>query len=51
MKYLEARTAKEWGIKPTEWVREPRWSRATMVAQGEVEAKISFWMVEDRRRS
>ena len=45
------RAAKEWGVQPHEWGRVPRWSRAIMVAQMETEAKISWWMVEDNKRS
>ena len=44
------RAAKEWGMSPTTWGKEPRWSRAVMVAQTETDAKIDFWMLEDSRR-
>jgi hypothetical protein len=48
--YAEAQTAKEWGLTPSMWAMEPRWSRATMMAQVETEAKVRWWTVEDNRR-
>lgn len=41
------KVAKDWHRTPREWYREPRWSRATMVAQYNTEVAISWWSAED----
>jgi len=49
MLYAEAKVAKDWGLTPSQWAQEPRWSRATMMAQSETEGDIEFWLVEDSK--
>jgi hypothetical protein len=42
--------ARAWELSPDEWYRRPRWSRAAMVAQYDVEMAIQWWTAEDNAR-
>jgi len=42
--------AKAWRLSPDEWYKKPRWARAAMVAQHDVEVSITWWDVEDKRK-
>ena len=49
--FEEVEAAKEWGLSPDEWFEKDRWSRAVMVAQRRVRARIEFWLAEDRPKA
>jgi len=43
------RAAHYWGKTPSEFYREPRWSRAAMVETYRKEGAINYWQVEDNK--
>jgi len=45
----EMLTARTWGLTPSQWYAEPRWSRATMVETDRKENAMKYWMAEDGR--
>jgi hypothetical protein len=38
--FLRLRTAKEWGLTPSGWALEPRWSQIQMLAYTSVDEEI-----------
>lgn len=47
--FEEMDCAAEYGKTPTEWFREPRWSRAVMVAVLRQKNRLEYWIAEDAR--
>ena len=48
--FHEMRVARFWGQTPAQWYKEPRWSRASMIATYDSEGTIAYWQVEDREK-
>lgn len=45
--YEELKVARHWGLTPTQWHQEPRWSRAAMIAYNRTANAIEYWLAED----
>lgn len=41
--YEEMNTAQKWGLTPTGWYDEARWSRAAMMALERVRKRVAYW--------
>jgi hypothetical protein len=48
--FAEMEAARDWGLSPSDWYKEPLWSRAAMVATQRQRRRIDYWLGEDVRK-
>lgn len=44
---MSLRAAKDWGLSPSEWMEEPDWSKAKMIAMSSIEEEMKAKEYED----